>query len=121
MGCRIVCISRSLGAGGEEVAHLVAKSLGFRLVDDEILARAAEKAKEEETTAPQTAVPAETPPAAKDEKKAATPEAGPHPSATGRVRSRIHSLHDPAYNLASPNPAYAIASTSCAAVTPDPQ
>ena len=44
MGCRIVCISRSLGAGGEEVAHLVAKSLGFRLVDDEILARAAEKA-----------------------------------------------------------------------------
>ena len=44
MGCRIVCISRSLGAGGEEVAHLVAKSLKFRLVDDEILARAAEKA-----------------------------------------------------------------------------
>src|SRR3990172_11143840 len=41
-----------------------------------------------------------------------------HPTATGRVGSVIHSLHDPAYSLASPNPACAIANTSCAAVTP---
>ncbi len=44
MDCRVIGISRSLGAGGEEVAHLVAEKLGFRLVDDEIVARAAEKA-----------------------------------------------------------------------------
>src|SRR5574341_2191786 len=44
LGCRIVCVSRSLGAGGEEVARSVAERLGFRLVDDEIIARAAEKA-----------------------------------------------------------------------------
>jgi len=44
MDCRVICVSRSLGAGGEEVARLVAKSLGFRYVDDEIVSRAAEKA-----------------------------------------------------------------------------
>lgn len=44
MGCRVISISRSLAAGGEEVARLVAKDLGFRLVDDEIVTRAAEKA-----------------------------------------------------------------------------
>jgi len=44
MDCRVIGISRSLGAGGEEVARLVADKLGFRLVDDEIIARAAEKA-----------------------------------------------------------------------------
>lgn len=44
MHCRVIGISRSLGAGGEEVAHLVAEKLGFRLVDDEIIARASEKA-----------------------------------------------------------------------------
>ncbi len=44
MDCRVIGISRSLGAGGEEVARLVADRLGFRLVDDEIIARAAEKA-----------------------------------------------------------------------------
>ncbi len=39
--CRIVCISRAAGAGGEEVGQLVAERLGFHLVDDEIVARAA--------------------------------------------------------------------------------
>ncbi len=44
MDCRVVAISRALGAGGEEVARGVAGDLGFRLVDDEIVARAAKKA-----------------------------------------------------------------------------
>lgn len=44
MDRRVIGISRSLGAGGEEVARLVSEKLGFRLVDDEIVARAAEKA-----------------------------------------------------------------------------
>jgi cytidylate kinase len=38
-----VCISRSTGAGGEEVGRLVAERLGFLYVDDEIVARAAAK------------------------------------------------------------------------------
>jgi Cytidylate kinase-like family len=38
---RIICISRTLGAGGEEVGRLVAERLGFGYVDDEIIARAA--------------------------------------------------------------------------------
>lgn len=42
MSTRVVCISRSLAAGGELVASLVAEQLGFRCVDDEIVARAAE-------------------------------------------------------------------------------
>lgn len=41
MGCRVVCISRAVGAGGEEVGRIVAERLGFRYVDDEIIARAA--------------------------------------------------------------------------------
>lgn len=44
MARRVIGISRSLAAGGEEVARLVAEGLGFRLVDDEIVTRAAEKA-----------------------------------------------------------------------------
>lgn len=44
MACRVISISRSLAAGGEEVARLVAEGLGFRLVDHEIVTRAAEKA-----------------------------------------------------------------------------
>ena len=38
----MVCISRSAGAAGEEVGRIVAESLGFRYVDEEIVARAAE-------------------------------------------------------------------------------
>lgn len=44
MTCRVIGISRCLAAGGEEVARLVAHDLAFRLVDDEIVTRAAEKA-----------------------------------------------------------------------------
>lgn len=44
MARRVIGISRSLAAGGEEVARLVAEGLGFRLVDDEIVTRAAAKA-----------------------------------------------------------------------------
>jgi cytidylate kinase len=39
--CSVVCISRTKGAGGEEVAQLVAQRLGFAYVDDDIVARAA--------------------------------------------------------------------------------
>jgi cytidylate kinase len=41
---RVVCISRTLGAGGEDIARQVAQKLGFRYIDDEIVSRAAEKA-----------------------------------------------------------------------------
>lgn len=40
---RVVCISRSLGAGGEAVGRAVAERLGFGYVDEEIVQRAAEK------------------------------------------------------------------------------
>jgi cytidylate kinase len=38
-----VCISRTVGAGGEEIGQLVAERLGFRHIDEEIVARAAQK------------------------------------------------------------------------------
>jgi cytidylate kinase len=41
--CRAVCISRAEGAGGAEIGHHVADRLGFRYVDDEIIAQAAAK------------------------------------------------------------------------------
>jgi cytidylate kinase len=41
--CRVVCISHTTGAGGEDVGRLVAERLGFLYVDDEIVARAAAK------------------------------------------------------------------------------
>lgn len=44
MDIRTIAISRSLGAGGEEVGLKVADSLRFRYVDDEIVRRAAETA-----------------------------------------------------------------------------
>ena len=43
MSCRVVCISRADGAGGDEVGHLVAERLGFQYVDEEIIVRAAAK------------------------------------------------------------------------------
>ena len=43
MTCRVVCISRARGAGGEEVGRLVADRLGFTYVDDDIVAWAAAK------------------------------------------------------------------------------
>jgi hypothetical protein len=44
MDCTAISISRSLAAQGEQVARTVADKTGFRLVDDEIIALAAEKA-----------------------------------------------------------------------------
>lgn len=39
----VICISRVTGSGGDEIGRLVAEELGFLYVDDEIIARAAEK------------------------------------------------------------------------------
>jgi cytidylate kinase len=41
---RVICLSRTLGAGGEAIATDVAQRLGYRYFDDEILAIAADKA-----------------------------------------------------------------------------
>jgi cytidylate kinase len=41
---RVVCISSLDGAGGEEVARLVAERLALRLIDEEIIVRAAREA-----------------------------------------------------------------------------
>jgi cytidylate kinase len=40
---RVICISRALAAGGEDIARAVSQKLGFRYVDEEIIDRAAEK------------------------------------------------------------------------------
>jgi Cytidylate kinase-like family len=40
----VVCISATDGAAGEDIAPLVADRLGFRLVDEQIVARAAQEA-----------------------------------------------------------------------------
>jgi cytidylate kinase len=42
MTSRIICIARVKGSGGEQTGRLVADALGFQLVDEEILQRAAE-------------------------------------------------------------------------------
>src|SRR4029453_10582390 len=44
MKCRVISISRALGAGGEEIGRDVASRLRSRFVDDEIVAGAAQKA-----------------------------------------------------------------------------
>lgn len=44
MACTVVCISRALGAGGEEIGRLIAAELGFRYADEEIIVRAAKEA-----------------------------------------------------------------------------
>lgn len=43
MSARVVCISRELGADGERVGRLVAEQLGLQYVDEEVIARAAER------------------------------------------------------------------------------
>ena len=45
MAYDIVCISRSVAAGGEEIGRTVARRLRYRYVDDEIVLKAAEKAR----------------------------------------------------------------------------
>lgn len=44
MAHRVVCISGATGAGGSEIAEIVAGRLGYRLIDEEIVARAAHEA-----------------------------------------------------------------------------
>src|SRR5262249_30953715 len=44
MGFRVVCISRTTAAGGEDVGQAVAQQLGFRYVDEQIIRRAAQHA-----------------------------------------------------------------------------
>lgn len=41
MACKVVCISRTTGAGGEEIGKHVAERLGFAFADEEIVASAA--------------------------------------------------------------------------------
>jgi cytidylate kinase len=41
VSCNVICISRALGSGGDEVGQLVAERLGFLHVDEGIVARAA--------------------------------------------------------------------------------
>ncbi len=48
MGYGVVCISSEDGAGAAETARLVAGTLGFRLIDEDIVARAAVEAGVEE-------------------------------------------------------------------------
>jgi cytidylate kinase len=43
MAARVICISRARGALGEQVGEAVAKRLGLRVVDEEIVAEAAAK------------------------------------------------------------------------------
>ena len=45
MACSVICISHADGAGGRQVGKLVAERLGLRYVDEEIVARAAAKAR----------------------------------------------------------------------------
>lgn len=40
---RVICMSRALAAGGEDIARAVSQKLGFRYVDEEIIDRAAQK------------------------------------------------------------------------------
>ena len=44
MARTVVCISRALGAGGEEIGRIIAAELGFRYADEEIIVRAAKEA-----------------------------------------------------------------------------
>lgn len=44
MAFRVVCISRTMGAGGENVGDEVAQRLGYRYVDEQIIERAAQLA-----------------------------------------------------------------------------
>lgn len=44
MAGQVICVSRTLGAGGEDLAREVSEQLGFRYVDDEIVLRAAASA-----------------------------------------------------------------------------
>src|SRR5262245_20529008 len=49
MSVQVVCISRTLGAGGERIGRAVAERLRFRYVDEEIITAASEKARVDPT------------------------------------------------------------------------
>jgi cytidylate kinase len=55
---RVICISRSLGAGGEAIGLAASKEMGYRYVDDEIIVKAAAAAK----ITPEEMAQAEKPP-----------------------------------------------------------
>jgi hypothetical protein len=44
MSATVICISRTLAAGGVEIGHVVADHLGFQFLDDEVITLAAQKA-----------------------------------------------------------------------------
>lgn len=44
MNIRVVCISRTIAAGGETIGQVVAQRLGFRYIDEQIIERAAQQA-----------------------------------------------------------------------------
>jgi cytidylate kinase len=44
MSFSVICISRSVAAGGEQIGQVVAEHLGFRYVDEQIITRAAQQA-----------------------------------------------------------------------------
>ena len=44
MGCRVVAISPTDGAGGEQLGAIIARELGFQLINEEIVAEAAREA-----------------------------------------------------------------------------
>jgi len=44
MSFRVVCISRTIAAGGESIGYTIAERLGFRYVDEQIIERAAQQA-----------------------------------------------------------------------------
>lgn len=54
MGTRVICISRSLAAGGETIGRLVAERLGFTCVDEEVIALASRKAEVDPTLVAQS-------------------------------------------------------------------
>jgi cytidylate kinase len=54
MPAKTVCISRTLAAGGEEIGQAVAERLGYRVIDAEIIQRAAQKAEIDPTKVAQT-------------------------------------------------------------------
>ena len=54
----VICISRALAAGGEDIGQRVAETLGYRYADEEIIVRAAEQA----GVPPETVEQAEHPP-----------------------------------------------------------
>jgi CMP/dCMP kinase len=44
MSFSVICISRTVAAGGEQIGQVVAERLGFRYVDEQIITRAAQQA-----------------------------------------------------------------------------